>query len=222
MWRYYQEWNNAIFLHWRVDEAELKKLLPAGIDIDTFEGSSWVSLVAFTMEDIKPRFLPSISAVSDFHEINIRTYVCHNNKPGVYFLNIEGEKQISCTIAKLLSALPYEKSHIKRLKDKNNDVYSSINAAKQFSFTAHFKIGEEIKQPSVLDKWLTERYCLYSNSGDNIFRYEIHHKPWKLFTITTDRLEVNYKIGNLNLNRKPDLLHYSNGVRVVAWAKERL
>jgi len=160
-WRYYQEWNNAIFLHWCVDSSELKKIMPSSIEIDSFEGNSWISLVAFTMEKVKPAFLPSISAISNFHEINIRTYVCSENKPGVYFLSIEAEKYLSSFIAKSLSGLPYKKSSMKRYNVDTYETYTSLNVPNQFEFNTSFKVGAEIEHPTALDRWLTERYCLY-------------------------------------------------------------
>jgi len=74
-WRFYQEWNLAIFLHWKVDIEELEKFVPEEIEIDVFDGKPWVSLVAFTMEKIRPRYFPYFSPISNFDEINIRTYV---------------------------------------------------------------------------------------------------------------------------------------------------
>lgn len=74
-WKYYQEWNDVVFLHWQVDLKELQKIVPGDLEIDLYEGKPWVSLVAFTMEKIRPRNLPPFSLISDFDEINIRTYV---------------------------------------------------------------------------------------------------------------------------------------------------
>src|SRR5690606_33910061 len=116
-WKYYQEWNDGIFLHWQVDYNELKKLVPDDLEIDLFDGKPWVSLVAFTMEKIRPKNLPAFPPISDFHEINIRTYVKLNNKTGVYFLSIEGGKKLSCIMAKGISELPYRFSNIKRTKN---------------------------------------------------------------------------------------------------------
>src|SRR5687768_14912863 len=93
-WKYYQEWNHAVFLHWQVDVNELKKFVPEGLEIDLYDGKPWVSLVAFDMENIRSRNLPSFSPISNFHEINIRTYVKKENKTGVYFLSIEGGNRI--------------------------------------------------------------------------------------------------------------------------------
>ena len=78
-WRYYQEWNRTIFLHWEVELNELKKHIPSELEIDLFEGKPWISIVAFTMEKIRPRNLPSFPPISDFDEINVRTYVKSNN-----------------------------------------------------------------------------------------------------------------------------------------------
>ena len=78
-WKYYQEWNRAIFLHWEVELSELQKWVPKELEIDLFEGKAWVSVVAFTMEKIRPKNLPPFSLISNFEEINIRTYVKSNN-----------------------------------------------------------------------------------------------------------------------------------------------
>ncbi|WP_237151154.1 DUF2071 domain-containing protein [Pontibacter actiniarum] len=89
-----------------MDYDELVKLVPDDLEIDLFKGKPWVSLVAFTMEKIRSRNLPYFSPVSNFDEINIRTYVKYNNKAGVYFRSIEGGAKISCQVAKSLSELP--------------------------------------------------------------------------------------------------------------------
>ena len=126
-WKYYQEWNNAIFLHWKVDYNELKKFVPNELEIDLFNQDPWVSLVAFTMEKIRPRNLPAISIISNFNEINIRTYVKHKGKAGVYFLNIEAGKRISSYIAQKISKLPYRYSKIKRSKDRFISENNNLN-----------------------------------------------------------------------------------------------
>lgn len=221
-WLYYQEWNNALFLHWKVKASELQELLPANITLDTYHGQSWVSLVAFTMEKIRYRNTPPISAISNFHEINVRTYVTVNNKPGVYFLNIEAEKHLSCFVAKLLSGLPYEKSVMKRETDGKLQNYKSLNEEKKFQFEGSFIVRNKIEEPTLLDNWLTERYCLYLNKSDKLYRYEIHHKPWPLFNVDLIKLTTRYRFNNIDLQGRPDMMHYSTGVKVVAWKKQIL
>ena len=218
-WKYYQEWNNAIFLHWEIPFETLRKYVPEQFCIDSYDGKCYISLVAFTMQKIRPRNLPAVKFISDFHEINLRTYIDINNKKGVYFLNIEAQKHLSAFVAKSLSGLPYEKSMIKR----TDNTYSSKNSIREFVLETEFEVKEKLINKSNLDKWLTERYCLYFDKNGKSFRYDIHHKEWELKNVSIKNLHLSYKIGDINLsNKPPDLAHYSDGVKVVAWKRHML
>jgi uncharacterized protein YqjF (DUF2071 family) len=218
-WFYYQEWNRALFLHWHVPVEYIRPLVPSDLNIDTFEGKCYVSLVAFTMEKIRPAFLPAISCISDFEEINIRTYVENDNKKGVYFLNIEAGKTISAFIAKIISGLPYEKSNIRRTEN----LITSVNEKKGYSLHVEYDIVQTLVKGSELDKWLTEKYCLYREKGNERYRYDIHHKEWELKNVRIKNTELQYRIGNFNMFEKPpNLTHYSDGVKVLAWKRVKI
>ena len=222
-WTYYQEWNNAIFLHWQIDPDDIESLLPGSLQIDTIDGKAWISVVAFTMERIRPRNLPALTAISNFHEINVRTYVFKDNKPGVYFLNIEAQKTLSVLIAKSLSGLPYEKANISRTQDGNLFAYVSRNKLKNFNLDISYEIKDSADKKSYLDTWLTERYCLYADNKSTLFRYEIHHEEWNIKTIQVTKLNLRYQIGNLSIRERwPDIAHFSEGVKVLAWRREKL
>lgn len=221
-WAYYQEWNRVLFMHWKVPANELQSLLPAHLTLDLYDNNAWISLVPFTMEQIRPNGIPAFAPVSNFHEINIRTYVIKDNKPGVYFLNIEAGNYLSARIARYLSGLPYEPAHIQRLSQDTRALYSSRNKKKGFELTATFEPGEHIENKSPIDHWLTERYCLYLDYKGSLYRYDIHHRPWDLQRAVIHDLKVNYRIGAVSLTNPPDLAHYSNGVQVIAWKREQL
>lgn len=217
-WKYYQEWNDALFFHWTILFEVLRKCVPEKFNIDKFDGNCYVSLVAFTMQKIRPRHLPAISFISDFDEINLRTYIDNDNKKGVYFLNIEAEKLTSTFIAKSISGLPYKKSNIQRTGKKNK----STNSKQGFYFDTEFEVKQDLEHKTELDKWLTERYCLYLDNNNQFYRYDIHHKEWSLKTIEIKSLNLNYKVGDMNLSDKqPSLTHYSDGVKVVAWRRQK-
>ena len=217
-WKFYQEWNNAIFLHFKVDLDELKKHVPKELEIDLFQGESWVSVVAFTMEKIRPKNIPAFSPISNFHEINIRTYVKKNNKTGVYFLSIEGGTKLSCKIAKYISDLPYRYSLIER----SSKHYSSINLKFKDELCFEFEIGKQIEKKSELDNWLTERYALFQETDNYINEYEIHHLPWLVNDVEVKSLKCFYPRFKNLLNNKPDKIQYSKGVKVIAWGKNRI
>ncbi|WP_418636213.1 YqjF family protein [Winogradskyella sp.] len=216
-WKFYQEWNNAIFLHWEVELEELKKFVPKELEMDLFEGKPWVSVVAFTMEKIRPKYFPSLSAVSDFDEINIRTYVKSGSKTGVYFLSIEGGKRFSCKIAKAISELPYRYSKIKRTANQ----YQSYNAAFNDKLDVRFSIGETLKTKSELDRWLTERYALFQDTKQAINAFEIHHLEWPIHHINITAIDFNYQRFKNLLKNEPNKVQYSKGVNVVAWGKTK-
>lgn len=217
-WIYYQEWNNAVFLHWEIPFQTLRQLVPKPLELDNFEGKYYVSVVVFTMEKIRPKYLPSVSFLSDFEEINVRTYVQKDGKKGVYFLSIEAEKWLSAFVAKSLSGLPYEKSEIQRTENQ----CISTNKAKSFHLNINFEIGETLQQKTDLDLWLTERYCLFLDLGKNLYRYDIHHEEWEIKSLKINHLEIDYRLENCILNHAPTLTHYSNGIKVVSWKREKI
>lgn len=217
-WSYYQEWNRSIFMHWEVPYDDLRSLVPSGLELDTFEGRCWVSIVAFTMEKIRPAYLPSFSPISNFDEINVRTYVKKKGKSGVYFLNIEAGKYLSTFLSKMLSGLPYEKSQISR----GDNFYTSYNPNKGFKLDLDYQIGPRISKKTPLMIWLTERYSLFLENDKEIYWYEIQHSEWDLNEVFIENLEIYYSIGNLIFNDMPDLYQYSPGVKVLAWGMEKI
>lgn len=217
-WKFYQEWNKAIFLHWQVSLSDLKPFIPDELKIDLFEGKPWISLVAFTMENIRPRYLPPFSLLSNFDEINIRTYVTCNQKAGVYFLSIEGGKRLSCKVARAISELPYRYSDMER----SAQTYQSSNPEFADRLKMVYQVGKAKSRKDQLDTWLTERYALFQDTEQAINEFEIHHAAWPLNEIEIDMLELDYPRFKKLLKNKPDKALYSKGVQVLAWGKERL
>jgi len=215
-WKFYQEWNNALFLHWQVDLNELKKHIPDELEIDLFNGKPWVSVVAFTMEKIRPKHLPYFPPISNFDEINIRTYVKSRHKTGVYFLSIEGGTKLSCKIAKRISELPYRYSKMKRTENK----FKSYNTEFNDALDIEFEIGKELIKKEELDIWLTERYALFQDTKHAINEFEIHHLEWPTQELKLDKLDFNYPRFENLIQNQPNKIHYSTGVNVLAWPKE--
>lgn len=216
-WKFYQEWSHAIFLHWQVELTELEKFVPKELEIDLFDGKPWVSVVAFTMEKIRPKNLPSFPPISNFDEINIRTYVKSNDKTGVYFLSMEGGTKLSCNIAKYMSELPYRFSKMKRTENHYVASNSEFNDHLEIEFT----IGKEVKVKKELDTWLVERYALFQDTKTSINEFEIHHLEWPINEIDLQKLSLNYHRFDKLIKSQPNKKHYSKGVRVIAWGKNK-
>src|SRR5207247_7183120 len=76
-----QQWLDVLFLHWRVAESSLRSHVPAPLEIATRDGDAWVSLVLFRLR-VRPPWLPFVPGVSELVEVNLRTYVHCQVKPG--------------------------------------------------------------------------------------------------------------------------------------------
>ena len=104
-----QRWRALTFLHWRYEPASVQRLLPAGLEVDTWDGSAWVSLTPFLMVDIQIADLPPVPMLSTFPETNLRTYVRGpDGRDGLWFLSLEADSLAArpCCSQPLRRALP--------------------------------------------------------------------------------------------------------------------
>ena len=66
-------WEDLLFMYWPLKEDVLRPLISPSLTLDTFDGWAWLGVVPFGMSGVRPRFLPEISWLSDFPELNVRT-----------------------------------------------------------------------------------------------------------------------------------------------------
>lgn len=104
-----QRWSDFVFLHWRVDPAEVAPLLPPGTRPDVHDGSAWVGLIPFVLSDHAFLPLPPVPHAGTFIEINVRTYsVDEQGRRGVVFRSLDAERLSSVLAARALFGLPYQ------------------------------------------------------------------------------------------------------------------
>ena len=98
----------------------------------------------------------------------------------------------------------------------------SLNSKLNDSVNLDFKIGETINDKTVLDKWLTERYALFQDTRNAINEFEIHHLEWPIQKIELNAFEFDYPRFKDLIKNEPDKQHYSRGVKVLAWGKNKM
>lgn len=214
-WKYYQEWNDAVFLHWKVDAERIRTLI--GREPDTYEGQAWISLVAFDMNKVHPRGFPIWGPLSDFHELNIRTYTRKDDRSGVHFFSLEASKRLASGIAGRISSLPYRYSEIKRQANRfvcKNENGSILDVA--------YEPLNELTDKDDLDIWLTERYALIQHQDGRTTYFDVHHPEWPIRNVRIKKLKVDYPEFRELFAGDPDRAHYSPGVQVVSWGKQLL
>ena len=224
----HQKWGKLLFMHWRIDARVLRPLIPAGLEVDTFDGSAWIAITPFTMWNIRafPPFVPPVPGFSSLHELNVRTYVYFDHVPGVWFLSLDCNSAAAVLAARALFFLPYYNAEIKieqRVKEINYALTRTEDP--RAALQASWKIGETLpySQPGSLEFFLTERYCLYSEHKGELHRARIHHQPWPLQKATLTSLSSSM-IESLQLPTPKDhpLLHYAEEISVDIWKLNHL
>lgn len=215
-WKFYQEWKDVIFLHWPVAMDDLRDFVPNNLTIDVFEGQPWVSLLIFKLENMRPRFLPAFPPLSNFYEINLRTYVKAEGKAGIYFFKLEASNAISANLAKVATKLPYVYSNIKR--DGNN--ITSTNNKMSSDLELQYEIGA-LKEKKGIDIWLMERYVLFQTDKSKISKIEIHHYEWNAYDLYIKNFSCNYPAFQ-KIIKPPTITHFSTGVQSVGWMKQEI
>ena len=110
-WRWAQTWSHLLFAHWRVPAETLRPLIPAGLAVQEFDGSAWIGVIPFLL-DVRPRFVPLLPRVFRFPEINVRTYVEADGKPGVWFFSLDAKNLLAVWAARKFFHLPYYKAQM--------------------------------------------------------------------------------------------------------------
>jgi uncharacterized protein YqjF (DUF2071 family) len=110
-WFSRQLWENLLFYNVAVDAGALQATLPKGMLVDCYNGRGWLSIVPFQLS-MGLRGFPSCFWPLTFNELNVRTYVTVNGKPGIYFYSLDANDWFSVTMARLIFKLNYFNAHI--------------------------------------------------------------------------------------------------------------
>jgi uncharacterized protein len=225
----HQRWGKLLFLHWRVPVDELRPLVPAQLELDTWYGEAWVALTPFTMWNIRPALLPPLPVLSRSHELNARTYVIRDGLPGVWFFSLEANNRLAVSAARAFFRLPYYRAEMELREEGATIHYRSHRThpdAPPADFHAEWARGEPIPElePGTRDHFLIERYALYTESDGRLYRARIHHAPWPLCGATLHALETTVlEAAGIATPADPPLLHQQREpIDVAVWPLERL
>jgi uncharacterized protein YqjF (DUF2071 family) len=224
-----QSWHDLLFMHWPVDAAVLRPLLPPQLHIDTFEGHAWLAVVPFRMTGVRLRGTPATPGLSAFPELNVRTYVTCGGKPGVWFFSLDAGNSLAVAIARAWFHLPYFRARMSCSEQEGWIHYQSERTHRRApagSLVVRYRSVGEVFSPhrGTLEYFLTERYCLYTTGGSGqIIRGEIHHPPWPLQVAEAEvTLNAMAEAATVALPARKPLLHFAKRQDVVVWWPERL
>lgn len=227
-WVMRMRWEDLLFAHWSVCADVLRRHLPASLELDTFQGQAYVGVVPFRMSDVAPRGMPAMGGLSRFPELNVRTYVIAEGKPGVFFFSLDAASRLAVRLARQFFFLPYMDADMSLGWHESGCVYRCRRTHRAVP-TAEFRAryapqGPPFQaEPGTLEHWLTARYCLYVvNRRGKLFRGEIDHVPWPLQQATAV-IETNTcgEWLGMDFSSEPHLL-FAKSVDVRAWLLQRV
>ncbi len=219
-----QWWDELTFLHWRYPAADVQRLLPPGLTVETSDGSAWVSLVPFFLRVGLPG-VPSIPWMSRFAETNVRTYVrSADGASGVWFFSLDAARLGAVLVARTVYRLPYVWAQMRLERDGASVRYRSRRrwpGPRGARSLVRMEIGEPFAPGELteLDHFLTARWALYSTPRSGLRRAAASHVPWPLHR--AEVVEVDDQLvaaSGLPAPTGPPLAHWSPSVTVrIGW-----
>jgi uncharacterized protein YqjF (DUF2071 family) len=221
-WIMTQSWHDLLFAHWPLDPDVLRAHVPAGLPLDLFDGHGWIGVIPFHMTNVAPRGVPSLPGLSAFPELNVRTYVALNGKPGVYFFSLDAASTLAVVGARTVFNLPYFRAEMAVNAGARRVTYRSVRRSAisaQFAGTYAPVGAVALPQQGTLEHFLVERYCLYTTTrSGELRRLDIHHQPWPLQTADA-QIAVNTMAAasGITLPSVAPLLHFAKRMDVLTW-----
>jgi uncharacterized protein YqjF (DUF2071 family) len=178
-----QRWCHLLFLHWSFPPDLVQQSLPQGLQVDTFEGNAWVGIVPFFMRGVRPRGFPAIPGISNFLELNLRTYVRdRSGRPGIWFYSLDANQALAVCIARAAFGLPYQFAEMRAKILKGEIDYRSRRLGSKIPLHYRYRPLEKIGEAKFgsLEFFLIERYRLFARQKNKLFTGRVHHSPYQL------------------------------------------
>ena len=229
-WVMGQRWSNLLFIHRQAKVDAVRTLVPPSLTLDLHDGTAWVSVTPFYLSHLRPRGIPPLPRVSEFPELNVRTYVTYGGKAGVYFFSLDAGNALAVYGARLLYHLPYFRASMSVREARDGTLHyrsrRTHRDAPAAEFSARYRPAGAVThtKPGSLDHWLTECYCVYAlDTARRMYRAEIHHHPWPLQPAEVElERDTMAAAAGLTLPVEPMRLSFSRRLDVVVWAPERI
>lgn len=214
-------WRDVLFSNWPADSRLLSAHLPDQLSVHEYDGTGWLSVVAFRNVRTRPRGIPRALGL-DFPELNLRTYVTCDGAPGVYFFSLDVPSVLAVVGARLLHHLPYyhakmefqEARETRRLESRRRHP-----GERPAWFSATYEpLGEWFTpEAGSLSEFLTERRRLYTQGQDGAVRYtDVRHGRWELSPVAVIMGAASlFQASGFEVPDTRPVHYYSRGVDVV-------
>jgi uncharacterized protein len=209
-----QNWNRLTFLHWHYPPEVIRPLVPPDLELDTFDGAAWIGLTPFLLTGLRPPGLPAFPWISQFPEMNVRTYVRAGGERGIWFFSLEADRLAAVAGARLSYGLPYRWAKMSVRCNSGRVEYTSRRHSGPGQAHIAIRSGSPIRA-NEQERFLTARFRLYTRLAGRLAFAQVEHHPWPLESAILLDLDQNIiEHCNLPAAAGDPLVHFSPGVSV--------
>jgi uncharacterized protein YqjF (DUF2071 family) len=182
------DWDSVLMMHYEVDAQRLQEVVP--FELDRWEETrAFVSLVAFTMRGMRPRFggRPGawlLKPLASHPFLNVRTYVQHGGERGIHFLAEWLSNRLSVLFGPLVFGLPYRLGRLRYEQQPHSGPFHGMVEDARTGNTLRYSAsigspsGFEPSAAGSLDEWLIERYTAFNAACGRRRFFRVWHEPW--------------------------------------------
>ena len=177
-------WTHQTFLHWPYPPEVVQRLLPAELEVETFDGQAWVGLLPFLMEKVRVPGVPPLPWASRFPETNLRTYVSGpDGQSAIWFFSLDAARLGAVLAARATYWLRYCWADMAVEQDGARVRYRSSRrwpGPRGAHCRATIEVGDLLDSGHVteLDHFLTARYVLYTVIANRLAHAHAEHGAW--------------------------------------------
>jgi uncharacterized protein YqjF (DUF2071 family) len=192
------EWRNLAMINYAIDPAALAPLVPAGTELDSFHGMTYVSLVGFQF--LRTRVLGiSFPFHRDFEEVNLRFYVRARSpagwRRGVVFVRELVPRWAIAFVARVFYGEPYTALPMRHTIEETPPHFRARYEWRRRGDWESLEVagsGEpgEIAAGS-LEEFITEHYWGFTNRRSASTQYEVEHPRWRIRQVAGSKVEAD-------------------------------
>jgi uncharacterized protein YqjF (DUF2071 family) len=194
------KWENLIMANYAIDPLILKPYLPYGVELDFYDGQTYVSLVGFMFKQTSLFQVP-IPFLGTFEEVNLRFYVKRKDgdseKRGVVFIN---ETVPYKPVAWLANKL--YKEHYITIPTKHDIQIGSNHKQVRYDWKInkawnHLAVKatnvSEAMQAGSIEEYIFEHYYGYTKISETKSQeYKVNHPRWLINKVNAHSIDCDF------------------------------
>ncbi len=194
------KWQNLIMANYEIAPELLMPYLPKGVELDYFQGKTYVSLVGFLFKDTALFGIP-IPLLGTFEEVNLRFYVVrkigNEVRRGVVFVNETVPYKIVAQIANKLykehyTAIPTK--HKWLLSEKEREIVYQMKVNAVWNTIKVVAAAQKVSmQQNSIEEFIFEHYYGYTRASDHYsIEYKVNHPRWDIYPILSHQIHCDF------------------------------